>query len=82
MATSSEKVMLSWMKLIDKSVGVVVANYGQGLITIDDFAHSNEKSVEGICGFLRRPGRTEGGLSNPEVSVSEMSEVNLQGMIY
>ena len=40
--------MLSRIKLKDESVGVVVANDGQGLITIDDFAHLNEKSVEGL----------------------------------
>ena len=42
----------------------------------------NEKSVEGLCRVLRRPGGTIGGLSNTGVAVSEMAEANLQGMIY
>ena len=48
MATRSANVMLSQMKLTDEYVGVVVANGGQGLINIDDFAQSNEKYVEDI----------------------------------
>ena len=37
MTIRSAKAMLSQMKLTDKSVGVVVANDGQGIIMIDDF---------------------------------------------
>ena len=74
--------MLSRMKLTDETVCVVVANYGQGLITIDDFAQLNENSLEGLCRVLRRPGGPIGGVSNPEVAVSEMAEENLQGMNY
>ena len=74
--------MLSRMKLTYEAVGVIFANDGQGLITIDDFTQLNKKSVEGICRVLRRPGGTTGGVSNPEVSVSAMDEANLQGMIY
>ena len=48
MATISVKAVLSIMKVIYKSVGVVVANGGQGLITIDYFTQLNEKSVEGL----------------------------------
>ena len=44
--------MLSITKLIDEADGVVAANNGQGLITIDDFAQLNEKSVEGLCWVL------------------------------
>ena len=74
--------MFSRMNLIDKAVGVVVSNNGQGLITIDDFAQLNEKSVEGLCWVLRSPGGTTGGVSNPGVVVSAMAETDLQGMIY
>ena len=52
MATRNMKSMLSIMKLTDESVGVVVANNGQGIITIDDFAQLNEKSVEGLFRVL------------------------------
>ena len=38
MTTSSAKAMLTWMKLTDEAVGVVVANDGHGLIMIDDFS--------------------------------------------
>ena len=48
MATRGAKATLSRMNLTDEAVGVVVANDGQGLITIDDFAQLNEKSVEGL----------------------------------
>ena len=74
--------MLSRTHVTDEAVGVVGANDGQGLITIDDFAQLNEKSVEGLCRVIRRPGGTTGGVSNPWVAVSVMAEVNLQGMIY
>ena len=46
--------MLSRMNMADEAVGVVVANNGQGLIKIDDFAQLNEKSVEGLFRVLRR----------------------------
>ena len=54
MATRVAKAMLYIMKLTYEAVGVVVANFGQGLITINDFAKLNEKSVEGLCWVLRR----------------------------
>ena len=70
------------MKLTEEAVAVIVANNSQGLITIDYFAHLNDKSVEGLCWVLRRPGGTTRGVFNPGVAVSEMDEANLQGMIY
>ena len=82
MSTRGAKGVLSRMKMTDKVVAVVVAKYGQGLITIDDFAQFNEKSVEGLCRVLRGPGGTTGGVSNPGVAVSAMAEANLQGIIY
>ena len=57
-------------------------NSGQGIITIDDFVQLNEKSVEGLCQVLQRPGGTTGGVSNPWVAVLAMDKANLQGMIY
>ena len=44
--------MLSRTSLMDEAFGAVVDNYGKGLITIDDFAQLNEKSVEGLCQVL------------------------------
>ena len=82
MATRGAKVIMSRMKLTDKSVAGVVPKYGQGIITIDHFYQLNEKSVEGICRLLRRLRGTIGGVSNTGVSVSEMAEANVQGMIY
>ena len=70
------------MKLTYESVGVVVPNDGQGLITIDDFYQLNEKYVEGLCRVLRSPIGTTGGLSNPRAAVSKMAEANIQRMIY
>ena len=61
MATRGEKEMLSIMQLKYGYVGVVVANDGQGIIKIDDFAQLNEKSVEGLYRVLRRPVGTTGG---------------------
>ena len=52
METRAEKAMLSRMNLTDEAVGVVVANDGQGIIKIDDFAQLNEKSVEGLFRVL------------------------------
>ena len=49
MTTRSVKAMLSRMRLTDEDVGVVVANDGQELITIDDIYQFNEKSLEGLC---------------------------------
>ena len=46
MATRGAKAMLSIMKLTDEAVGVVDAKYGQGVITIGDFAQLNEKSMD------------------------------------
>ena len=64
MATIGAKVMMSRMNLTEGAVAVFIANNGQGLITIDDFSQLNEKSVEGLCRVLRRPGGTTGGVSN------------------
>ena len=61
--------MLSRMKLTDEAIGVVVANNGQELITIDYFAQLNNKSVEGLCCVLRRPRWTTGGVFNPGFAV-------------
>ena len=47
--------MLYRMKITEEFIGVVVANDGQGIISVDDFAQLNEKSVEGICWVLLRP---------------------------
>ena len=82
MAAKGAKVILSRMNLTDEAVGVVVAKYGQGIITIDDFVQLNEKSVEGLCQVLRRSRGTTGGVSNPGFSVPVMAESNPQGMIY
>ena len=70
------------MKLTAEAVGVFVSNNGQGIITIDDFVHLNEKYMKGLFWVLRKPGGTTGGVSNPGVAVSAMAEANLQGMIY
>ena len=69
MATIGAKVMMSRMNLIEGAVAVFIANNGQGLITIDDFSQLNEKSVEGLCRVLRRPGGNFGGVYNPGVAV-------------
>ena len=53
--------MLYIMKLTDEAVDVVVVNYGQRLTIIDGFSQLNNKSVEGLCRLLRRPGGTTGG---------------------
>ena len=82
MSNRNVMTILDLMKLTDEEVGVVVANDGQGLITIDDFAQLNEKSVEGIYLVVQKPGGTTGEVSNSGVSVSEISKDNLQGMIY
>ena len=79
MDTRAEKAMLSRMNLTDEAVGVVVANDGQGIITIDDLAQLNEKSVEGLYRVLLRPGGTTGGVSSTIIAVSAIAEANLQG---
>ena len=38
--------------------------------------------MEGLFQVLRRPGGNTGGVSNTGVAVSEMSEANLQNMLY
>ena len=70
------------MKLTNEAVGFVVANDGQGIIMIDVFAQSNEKSAEGLFWVLRSPGETKIVVSNPGFSVSAIAKTNLQGMIY
>ena len=74
--------MLSRIKLTYEAVSAVVANDGHRIIGIDDVSQLNVKSVEGLCWFLLSPGGNTGGVSNPGVVVSAMSEANLQGMIY
>ena len=69
------------MKVTDEAVGVVVANDGQGITTIDEFPQLSEKSVEGLCWVLQRHGGTIWGLSNTGVAVPKMAEANLQGVI-
>ena len=61
MATRGTKEILSKTKLLDEAVGVVVANNVHEIITIDDFAHLNEKSVKGLLRVIRRPEGTNGG---------------------
>ena len=48
MTTRSDKAILSRMRLTNEPFGVVVANDGQGRITIDYFAQLNETYVEGL----------------------------------
>ena len=79
---AAARQMLVRMGLTNEAATVVVAADGQGLVTIDDFAQLNEKSVEGVCRSLRRPGGQTNGVVNRGVSVSAMAESNLQGMIY
>ena len=52
MASRNTKMIIVKMKLTDEAVCVFFANDGQGIITIDDFSHLNEKSVEGLCQVL------------------------------
>ena len=82
MTTRSARAMLYRKKLTDEAIGVIIANDYQGIIKIDNFAQLNEKYVEGLCWFPQIPTGIAGGVSNPGVAVSEMAEVNLQGMIY
>ena len=70
MNTIISKGILSRSNLTDEAVGVVIANDGKGLITIDDFDQLNDKYVEGLCWVLRRPGGTTGVFSNTGVAVS------------
>ena len=60
MSTRGAKAMFSIIKLTYEAVVLVVANNGQGIITIDDFAPLNEKSVESLCQVLRMTGGTTG----------------------
>ena len=63
MATRNTKTMLDKMKLTDEYIGAVVVNYGQGIMTIDDYYELNEKYVEVICRVLQRPwGDAVGGV--------------------
>ena len=82
MATRNANTMMAQMKLTDEAVGAIVANDGQGIITIDYFPQLNDKYVEGLCRFLRRSGGTLGGVSRTRVEVSAMDEANLEVMIY
>ena len=81
-STRVAKAMLSRMKLTDEAVAVVVAKNCQGIITIDDFAQLNKKSVEGLCLVPKISVGTTGEVYNPGVAVSAIAEANLQGMIY
>ena len=77
-----EKAMLSQTNMTDEAVSVVVANDGQGIIMIDNFAQLNENCLDGLYRILPRHVGTTGRVSNPGVVISEMAEANLQGMIY
>ena len=77
MNNRSAKGVLSRSKLMDEAIGVVVANYGKGIITINYFDQLNEKYVEGLCWVLLSTGGTTEGVSNTGVAVSAMSEANL-----
>ena len=48
MNNRSAKGVLSRSKLMDEAIGVVVANYGKGIITMNYFDQLNEKYVEGL----------------------------------
>ena len=52
------------------------------LITIDDFAQLNKKSVKGLYQVILRPGGNTGDVSNPGITVSEIAEEKPQGNIY
>ena len=65
MATRNANTVLAWIKLTDEAVGAIVSNDGQGLIMIDGFSQFHEKSAEGLCQVLRRPGVTAGGCPIP-----------------
>ena len=82
MTTRGSREILSIINIKDEGDGVVVAKNCQGLITIGDFPQLNEKSVEGFCRVLLRPGGTTRGVYNPVVAVSAMADTNLEGMIY
>ena len=82
MVTNYIKTMLVQMKLTDEAYSVVVANDGQGIISMDYFPQLNEKYVEGLCWVIFRPGGTTWGAANTGVAVSEISEANLQVMVY
>ena len=60
MATRNANTVLAWIKLTDEAVGAIVSNDGQGLIMIDGFSQFHEKSAEGLCQVLQRPGVTAG----------------------
>ena len=55
------KTMPDQMRLTDKSVNVLVANDGQGLILIGDFPQLNDKSMYGLFWVLQMTGGTTGG---------------------
>ena len=61
--------MIAQIKITDEAVCEIVANDGHGIISIDDFYQLSEKSMEGLCWVLRRPGGNTGGVSYPEVVV-------------
>ena len=48
MATRNVNTMIARMKLTDEAVGSVIANDGQVIIAIDNFAQFNEKYLEGL----------------------------------
>ena len=82
MAANYAKTVLVQMKLIDEAGSIIIANYGQGLISVDDFAHLKDKYVEGLSQVLRRTGGTTGGSANLGDAVSAMDEANLQVIVY
>lgn len=81
-AEAAARQMLVRMGLTNEAAAVVVDAGGQGLISIDDFAQLNEKSVKGLCRSLRRPGGQTNGVVNHGVSVGQMAETNFEGMVY
>ena len=80
-AEAAARQMLVRMGLTAEAAAVVVDAGGQGLVSIDDFAQLNEKSVQGLCQRLRRPGGQTNGVVNHGVSVGQMAETNLEGMV-
>ena len=82
MVNRYSNTMISRLKPTGQADGVVVANDGQGLITIDDSSQLNDKYVEGLCRDLPTPGGNTRGVLNYGVVVSEMTKANQQGMIY
>ena len=82
MATRGAKAMLSILKLIDKAVGVVVADNGKGISTNWWFFPVEWEICRGCLPSTKKAWRYYWGMSNPGVSVSDMAEANLKDIIY